>query len=110
MGYAGMVVEPPLMGSIADNTSGGSYSYRLSKTALNMAVKNLAHELGSEGFVSVAIHPGWVQTKMGGSMAPGSSAMGAARSLTSAAVDETKSIGPQLPSALSLRPRRRSAR
>ena len=59
-----------LMGSITDNTSGRSYSYRLSKTALNMAVKNLAHELGHEGFIALAIHPGWVQTNMGGSMAP----------------------------------------
>ncbi len=59
-----------LMGSITDNSSGRSYSYRLSTTALNMAVKNLAHELGHEGFIAVAIHPGWVQTNMGGSMAP----------------------------------------
>jgi len=54
------------MGSIDDNRSGGSYGYRLSKAALNMAVRNLAHELGREGFVVVAIHPGWVRTRMGG--------------------------------------------
>jgi NAD(P)-dependent dehydrogenase (short-subunit alcohol dehydrogenase family) len=54
------------MGSIDDNHSGGSYGYRLSKAALNMAVRNLAHELGREGFVVVAIHPGWVKTRMGG--------------------------------------------
>lgn len=59
-----------LMGSIADNGSGGSYGYRMSKTALNMAVRNLAHELGPEGFVALAMHPGWVQTRMGGSGAP----------------------------------------
>ena len=59
-----------LMGSIADNSSGGSYAYRLSKCALNMAVRNLAHELGSEGFIALAIHPGWVKTKMGGAAAP----------------------------------------
>jgi len=59
-----------LMGSIADNSSGGSYAYRMSKTALNMAVKNLGHELGREGFISLAIHPGWVQTRMGGPAAP----------------------------------------
>jgi NAD(P)-dependent dehydrogenase (short-subunit alcohol dehydrogenase family) len=58
------------MGSIADNTSGGSWAYRMSKTALNMAVRNLAHELGAEGFVCLAIHPGWVQTRMGGAGAP----------------------------------------
>ena len=56
-----------LMGSIGDNSSGGSYAYRMSKAALNMANRNLAHELASEGFVCIAIHPGWVRTRMGGS-------------------------------------------
>ncbi len=58
------------MGSIGDNTSGSSYAYRMSKTALNMAVRNLAHELGPEGFIALTIHPGWVRTSMGGSAAP----------------------------------------
>ena len=53
------------MGSIDDNTSGGSYAYRISKAALNMAVKNLAHEFGPERFIALTIHPGWVQTRMG---------------------------------------------
>jgi NAD(P)-dependent dehydrogenase (short-subunit alcohol dehydrogenase family) len=55
-----------LMGSVEDNTSGGSYAYRMSKCALNMATRNLAHELGPEGFVALAVHPGWVRTRMGG--------------------------------------------
>jgi len=59
-----------LMGSIEDNSSGGSYAYRMSKAALNMAVRNLAHELGPEGFICLAIHPGWVKTRMGGAAAP----------------------------------------
>jgi NAD(P)-dependent dehydrogenase (short-subunit alcohol dehydrogenase family) len=59
-----------LMGSIDDNTSGGSYAYRVSKNALNMVVRNLAHELGPEGFIALAIHPGWVKTSMGGPAAP----------------------------------------
>jgi NAD(P)-dependent dehydrogenase (short-subunit alcohol dehydrogenase family) len=59
-----------LMGSIAENTSGGAYAYRLSKAALNMLVKNMAHDLGREGFIALAVHPGWVQTRMGGSTAP----------------------------------------
>jgi len=58
------------MGSTGDNTSGGSYAYRMSKAALNMANRNLAHELGKEGFLCVAVHPGWVQTRMGGRAAP----------------------------------------
>jgi NAD(P)-dependent dehydrogenase (short-subunit alcohol dehydrogenase family) len=59
-----------LMGSIEDNGSGGSYSYRMSKAALNIATKNLAIELGDEGFVVVVMHPGWVRTRMGGDGAP----------------------------------------
>jgi NAD(P)-dependent dehydrogenase (short-subunit alcohol dehydrogenase family) len=59
-----------LMGSMADNTSGGSYAYRVSKSALNMVTRNLAHELGREGFVCLSVHPGWVQSRMGGAAAP----------------------------------------
>jgi NAD(P)-dependent dehydrogenase (short-subunit alcohol dehydrogenase family) len=58
------------MGSIEDNTSGGAWAYRLSKAALNMATKNLAHELAPAGISCVAVNPGWVQTDMGGSQAP----------------------------------------
>ena len=54
------------MGSIADNTSGGSYIYRTSKAAVNMIVKTLAIDLKSAGITSVALHPGWVKTDMGG--------------------------------------------
>src|SRR5262249_34329499 len=57
------------LGSIAE-TSGGRYAYRLSKAALNMATRNLAEELRADGFRTVALHPGWVQTRMGGSAAP----------------------------------------
>ncbi len=52
------------MGSIADNTSGGSVAYRMSKTALNMFTKCLAME--ETEIISVCLHPGWVQTEMGG--------------------------------------------
>lgn len=54
------------MGSIADNTSGGAYSYRISKAALNMAIRSLALDLGRQGMVALVLHPGWVQTDMGG--------------------------------------------
>lgn len=50
------------VGSIADNSSGGSYAYRSSKTALNMICKNLAVELKTEGVVVVILHPGIVKT------------------------------------------------
>ena len=59
-----------LMGSIADNGSGGAWAYRLSKAALNMASRNLSHELAPDGIPSVVLHPGWVQTDMGGPGAP----------------------------------------
>ena len=54
------------MGSIADNTSGGYYAYRMSKAALNMASMSLARDLAREKIVSVVINPGWVPTDMGG--------------------------------------------
>ncbi|MBD2093412.1 SDR family oxidoreductase [Microcoleus sp. FACHB-1515] len=52
------------MGSIADNTSGGSYGYRMSKVALSMAGKSLAHDLKSRGIAVAVLHPGLVQTRM----------------------------------------------
>lgn len=58
------------MGSIADNTSGGSYAYRASKSALNMLHRSMSIDLASEGFTSVVLHPGWVRTDMGGGAAP----------------------------------------
>lgn len=61
-----MVYLTSKMGSIADNSGGGSYIYRSSKTALNSAVKSLAIDLASEGFIAAVLHPGWVQTDMGG--------------------------------------------
>ncbi len=58
------------VGSIGDGPSGGSYAYRTSKTALNMAMVNAAHELKGRGITIVLVHPGWVQTDMGGPSAP----------------------------------------
>ena len=57
------------MGSLDDNTSGESYSYRSSKTAVNMVMKNLSIDLKPYGISVVTLHPGWVQTEMGGSNA-----------------------------------------
>lgn len=53
------------MGSVANN-SGGSYLYRSSKSALNMAVDCLTKELAPTGVKTVLLHPGWVITDMGG--------------------------------------------
>jgi len=52
------------MGSIEDNTSGGSYGYRMSKAAVNMAGKSLSHDLKDRGIAVAILHPGWVQTDM----------------------------------------------
>jgi NAD(P)-dependent dehydrogenase (short-subunit alcohol dehydrogenase family) len=54
------------MGSIGDNGSGRGYAYRMSKAALNMATRNIAHEVKGFGGVAMALHPGWVKTEMGG--------------------------------------------
>lgn len=50
------------VGSIADNSSGGSYAYRASKAALNSVGKSLAVDLKEKGVVVVLMHPGYVKT------------------------------------------------
>jgi NAD(P)-dependent dehydrogenase (short-subunit alcohol dehydrogenase family) len=55
-----------LMGSIADNDSGGSIFYRSSKAALNAAMKSLSIELKDQLVGVLIFHPGWVKTDMGG--------------------------------------------
>lgn len=54
------------MGSIDDNTSGGRYGYRMSKAAVNMAGRSLAHDLKNAGVAVVILHPGFVRTDMTG--------------------------------------------
>jgi NAD(P)-dependent dehydrogenase (short-subunit alcohol dehydrogenase family) len=54
------------MGSIADNSSGSMYGYRMSKAALNMAGASLAHDLKPRGVAVVILHPGYVRTEMTG--------------------------------------------
>ncbi|TRY75758.1 hypothetical protein TCAL_08658 [Tigriopus californicus] len=67
-----------ILGSIAENNenagsmSGGVYPYRASKAALNMMTRNVSLDLAkNQGQVqAICIHPGWVQTDMGGPNAP----------------------------------------
>ncbi len=54
------------MGSIEDNTSGGRYGYRMSKAAVNMAGRSLAHDLKEAGIAVAVLHPGFVRTGMTG--------------------------------------------
>lgn len=57
------------MGSIAEIEGPGSYYYRSSKAALNAAMKGLSLELKPRGIGVLLLHPGWVQTRMGGASA-----------------------------------------
>jgi NAD(P)-dependent dehydrogenase (short-subunit alcohol dehydrogenase family) len=54
------------MSSLADNTSGGDYGYRMSKVALNMAAVSLARDLTARQIAVAVLHPGWVRTSMTG--------------------------------------------
>ena len=54
------------MGSIADNSSGGSYAYRSSKAGVNAVMKSFSIDLAPRGITCVVVHPGWVRTDMGG--------------------------------------------
>lgn len=56
-----------MMGSIEDNSSGGSYAYRISKAALNMLNKCMSIDLPEA--ICIVLHPGWVKTRMGGANA-----------------------------------------
>jgi len=58
------------LGSVTDNGAGGYYPYRIAKCALNMITKNVSIELEPRGVIVVALHPGWVRTRMGGASAP----------------------------------------
>lgn len=67
------------MGSIADNTSGGAYGYRMSKAAVNAAGKSLAMDLRERGIAVALLHPGYVRTDMvggGGDVEPEEAAAG----------------------------------
>jgi len=54
------------VGSIEDNSSGGYYGYRASKTAVNQIGTNLKHDLGPRGISVALLHPGLVATEMTG--------------------------------------------
>ena len=59
-----VIIMTSRMGSIEDNTSGGSYGYRMSKVALSMAGKSLALDLQAKGIAVAILHPGLVKTRM----------------------------------------------
>uniref|UniRef100_K3X1Y9 C-factor n=1 Tax=Globisporangium ultimum (strain ATCC 200006 / CBS 805.95 / DAOM BR144) TaxID=431595 RepID=K3X1Y9_GLOUD len=63
-GSAFVVQTTSRMGSITDNSSGGFYGYRASKTALNMITSSLAIDLKNEKIGCLLVHPGYVATEM----------------------------------------------
>ena len=58
------------LGSVTENESGGMYAYRASKAAINMGNRSLAADWRDDGITCIVLHPGWVQTDMGGAKAP----------------------------------------
>ena len=55
-----------LRGEMSHNKVGGNMIYRISKSALNSAVKSISYDLSKTKMIIVALHPGWVRTKSGG--------------------------------------------
>ena len=69
-----------IVASITEN-GGGEVVYRSSKAALNAVTKSLSIDLAPRGITAIAVHPGWVQTDMGGpraTLTPEQSAQGLA--------------------------------
>lgn len=64
------VYTSSMMGSFESAKGGGSYAYRASKAALNMAIYSFSRDCAALGCKFVLFHPGWVQTAMGGGSAP----------------------------------------
>jgi NAD(P)-dependent dehydrogenase (short-subunit alcohol dehydrogenase family) len=93
-----------LMGSIADNTSGGRYGYRASKAAFNAFGRSLAMDLKERGIAVAQLHPGFVKTRMvnfGGLISPEESAAGLAKRIEALNLENTGSFwhsnGKELP-------------
>lgn len=92
------------MGSVADNTSGGMYGYRMSKAALNMAGKSLSEDLKDYDIAVILLHPGYVKTDMTehqGHITPSESAKGLIKIMMDKNLNDTGTFwhvnGEQLP-------------
>jgi NAD(P)-dependent dehydrogenase (short-subunit alcohol dehydrogenase family) len=69
-GHGKIINTTSRLGSIQLKRSGGQYSYSGSKALLNMLNRCMAFELVNDKVISIVVHPGWVQTDMGGAGAP----------------------------------------
>jgi NAD(P)-dependent dehydrogenase (short-subunit alcohol dehydrogenase family) len=69
-----------VLGAVGQTNAPDHLVYRMSKAALNMIARSIAFELHDERILSIAVHPGWVRTDMGGPNAP-TTASEAARSI-----------------------------
>jgi NAD(P)-dependent dehydrogenase (short-subunit alcohol dehydrogenase family) len=63
---AAIIQMSTAVASIAENTGGGHYAYRCSKSGLNQCMKSMSVDLKDKGVLVMAMHPGWVLTEMGG--------------------------------------------
>ncbi len=61
-----LAVVSSRMGSISLTNNTSSWLYRASKAAVNAALRVASLDLGAQGVVCIAFHPGWVRTEMGG--------------------------------------------
>lgn len=83
------------MGSIADNTSGSHYGYRMSKAAVNTAGVSLSHDLRQQDVSVVLLHPGYVKTDMTGghgNWGPDEAAAGLAERIDELSLDTSGSF------------------
>jgi NAD(P)-dependent dehydrogenase (short-subunit alcohol dehydrogenase family) len=81
------------LGSMAQNTMGNMYSYRCSKTALNMVTKGFAHDCPE--FITISMAPGWCRTDLGGmgaEIAPADSVADQIRALTNITQEQSGSF------------------
>jgi NAD(P)-dependent dehydrogenase (short-subunit alcohol dehydrogenase family) len=69
-GHGVIAFMSSILGSVAQNSAGGSELYRASKAALNSLTRGFAVEMRDRHITVLSLHPGWVRTGMGGERAP----------------------------------------
>ncbi len=86
-----VVIITSRVGSIADNSSGGYYGYRASKTAVNQVGVNLMHDLKPLGIAVALLHPGYVATDMtsGKGISPAESVSGLIQRIDDLSMENT---------------------